>query len=133
MPPLWGGEGKCPRIPHADLPSPGTLIQQKPQPSRMDAEEGKGGLGAIARAVLFLSMAVPSFLQINGGSSFRGRTQSPSPSPNTLHPTVLCVPPPSRALEGPLPLLWCFLLDDTENVRVWALKEGILPLCIRSL
>lgn len=50
VPPLWGGEGKCPRIPHADLPSPGTLIQQKPQPSRMDAEEGKGGLGAIAFA-----------------------------------------------------------------------------------
>lgn len=92
MPPLWGGEGKCPRIPHADLPSPGTLIQQKPQPSRMDAEEGKGGLGAIARAVLFLSIAVPSFLQIDGEGA-----QRPSPSPSTLHPTALRVPPSVRA------------------------------------
>lgn len=98
--PLQGGKGKCPYIPLADLPSPGTVIQQKPQPAQMDAEEGKGGLGAITCVVLCLSIARLSFPQIHG--SLLLPAPAGSRAPHSHHP-----PRPtahlSRSSEGPLP------------------------------
>lgn len=79
MLPSQGGEGKCPHIPHADLPSPGTVIQQKNlQLAGLDAEEGKDGLGVIACVVPSPSITQ---LEVAAAASLREGAQPGSPSP----------------------------------------------------
>lgn len=81
--PLRGGKGKCPHIPHTDLPSPGTTIQQKKAASTDGCRRGEGKVGGnrLHGPVTFHHSArLPTNRQRQPASG-RGE-QPPSPSPS---------------------------------------------------
>lgn len=98
-----GAKGSAPTSLTLTCLHQGPLFSKKKQPARMDAEEGKGRLGAIACMVLSPSITRLGSPQIDSGSQPRGGGNSlllPAPAGSRvshthrpLHPTVLRVPP----------------------------------------